>query len=231
MSTNRATHLKRLLRLLLGVSLLVMGPAQVGLSRVRAEIRYNGGFVRPPRPRDDDNKKTPSKATAPKTPGSYSPDNDLHYSSPNAEAEAEHSQSPPARLPSGLSVVSFPWNRPDFEDYNDTLPNLRDTSLAEPAKYSLETATLRPTPRRAQTQVAGLVAHLPEHALLWVEGTRTRLTGRTRYFQSPPLKPGHKYHYEVRAVWIEDGHWVSQTQSVPVEAGRIEAIYLQHRPR
>ena len=63
--------------------------------------------------------------------------------------------------------------------------------------------------------------------MFWVEGIRTRSTGRTRYFQSPPLLPGRKYNYRIRAAWIEDGHWVSQTRMVPVEAGTIQAIYLR----
>lgn len=78
-------------------------------------------------------------------------------------------------------------------------------------------------------QFAILIAHLPEHAALWVEGTRTRSRGRTRYFQSPPLQPGRKYNYKLRVVWIEDGHWVGQTREVPVQAGIIEAIYIRSR--
>jgi uncharacterized protein (TIGR03000 family) len=75
--------------------------------------------------------------------------------------------------------------------------------------------------------IAGLIARLPEHAAFWVEGTRTRSIGRTRFFQSPPLVPGRKYNYRVTAAWIEDGSWVSQTRVVSVQAGLIQAIYLR----
>ena len=231
MLTNRTTMLRRRGQLLFGVSLLTLGLVEVGLSSGRAEVHYNGGLITTRRRREDGVTKTTPKSTMPRTPSSYSPDNDLDSASSYGGAEAERSQPPAVRLPTGLAVTSFPWNQSDFEDYNDALESPRDTSLSGPTKYSLEVATLRPRSRNGQTDAAGLVAHLPEHALLWVEGTRTRLSGRTRYFQSPPLKPDHKYNYRVRAVWIEDGHWVSQTQTVPVEAGRIEAIYLQHRPR
>jgi uncharacterized protein (TIGR03000 family) len=225
-----ATMLRRRGQHLLGVSLLMMGLVEVGLSIGRAEVHYNGALITTRR-REDGVTKTTPKSTMPRTPSSYSPDNDLDSASIYRGAEAERSQSPTVRLPTGLAVTSFPWNQTNFEDYNDALEPPQDTSLSGPSKYTLEVATLRPRSRNNQMDTAGLVAHLPEHALLWVEGTRTRLTGRTRYFQSPPLKPGHKYSYRVRAVWIEDGHWVSQTQTVFVESGRIEAIYLQHRPR
>lgn len=231
MLTNACTTtLKRRGQILMGVSLLMIGLVEVGLSSGRAEVHYNGALITTHRRREDSVNKTTPKSTMPKTPSSYSPDNDLESASTYGGAEADRSQPPAVRLPTGLAVTSFPWNQTNFEDYNDAMESPQDTSLSGPSKYSLEVATLRPRSRNGQTDAAGLVAHLPEHALLWVEGTRTRLTGRTRYFQSPPLKPGHKYSYRVRAVWIEDGHWVSQTQTVPVEAGRIEAIYLLHRP-
>jgi uncharacterized protein (TIGR03000 family) len=82
---------------------------------------------------------------------------------------------------------------------------------------------IQPTPAEA-LETAVLIAHLPENAVLWVEGTRTRSTGRTRYFLSPPLTPGRKYRYRVRVAWIEHGQWVSQTQIVPVQAGAIQMI-------
>jgi hypothetical protein len=47
------------------------------------------------------------------------------------------------------------------------------------------------------------------------------------YFHSPALTPGKKYHYTVRVDWLEDGGWVSQARQVPVEAGLVQAIYLQ----
>jgi len=77
---------------------------------------------------------------------------------------------------------------------------------------------------------AVLIAHLPDRAVFWVEETRTRSTGRTRYFQSPPLRSDRKYTYRVRAAWIEDGRWVSQARLVNVEAGLIQTIYLRSAP-
>jgi uncharacterized protein (TIGR03000 family) len=72
-----------------------------------------------------------------------------------------------------------------------------------------------------------LITYLPEHAALWVEGKRIALKGPTSYFQSPPLTAGKQYSYTVRTAWIENGHWVSQTRKVPVEAGLVQTLYLR----
>jgi uncharacterized protein (TIGR03000 family) len=84
-----------------------------------------------------------------------------------------------------------------------------------------------PTGRR---EVAVLIAYLPEHALLWVDGRLTRVRGQIRYFQSPPLPAGKEYSYTVRAAWQEGGQWVGQTRKVPVHAGLIQTIYLRPSP-
>ena len=235
MPTNRATIVRRQWRFVLGVFLLVLGLAEIDQPKGRADLHNSGGRVQTHRRRDDSDPKTSTSKTTPATPkttSSYSPDNDLDLRSSSSYGGAEPerpSSSSSGRIPAGLSATSFPWNQKGFEDYDDPVQRPRDTSLAAPEKFSLEVATVRPQLRNARTETAGLIAHLPEHAELWVEGTRTRLTGRNRYFQSPPLQPDRKYSYLVRAVWIEDGRWVSQTQTVPVEAGRIESIYLKRR--
>ncbi len=87
-----------------------------------------------------------------------------------------------------------------------------------------------PASAAERVENAGLIAHLPEHAVLWVQGIRTRSMGRTRYFLSPPLLPGRMYNYRVSVAWIEDGHWVSQTRVVPVQAGLIQGLYLPPAP-
>ena len=229
MLNNPATN-ERWWRKVLVFSLLILGLVEVGLPRGRAELRYNGGYVQTRRrPNDSTLQKSAPKTTTPappKTTSSYSPDNDLASYASTASGESER----PIQLPSGVSSSALPWNREGFKDYDEAVRIPTVASYTKPRKYELEVATVRPQPRGARTGPAGVIAHLPEHALLWVEDTKTRLTGRTRYFQSPPLPPDRKYSYRVRAVWIEDGRWVSQTQTVPVASGGIEAVYLQRRP-
>jgi uncharacterized protein (TIGR03000 family) len=70
------------------------------------------------------------------------------------------------------------------------------------------------------------MAHLPKGAPLWLEGEPTKQRGKLRHFVSPPLMPGYAYTYTARAVWFEDGKWVSQTKEVPVWAGATTCLFL-----
>jgi uncharacterized protein (TIGR03000 family) len=66
---------------------------------------------------------------------------------------------------------------------------------------------------------ANLTVTVPADAELWFDGTKTVSTGPVRLFHSPPLEPGRRYTYDIRARWQEDGRDVTQTQTVPVTAG------------
>jgi uncharacterized protein (TIGR03000 family) len=57
---------------------------------------------------------------------------------------------------------------------------------------------------------------LPEDAKLWFNNTLTATTGSVREFQSPPLPPGGRYKYQVRASWQEHGHLVTRAQDIEV---------------
>jgi uncharacterized protein (TIGR03000 family) len=194
-------------------------------------MRYNGGLVPSRRDREfvPSYPEPPQPAPAlPKTPRDYFPDGDFSYSSFDNGGEPQTPRSSFAgALPFGVRAAAFPWNQVGFEDYNETPQAPRDSSISEPKKYVLEVTTLPQAASAARTETAVLIAHLPDQAAFWVEGTRTRSTGRTRYFQSPPLSPGRKYTYRVRAAWMENGRIVSQTRTVPVQAGLIQAIYLR----
>jgi uncharacterized protein (TIGR03000 family) len=66
---------------------------------------------------------------------------------------------------------------------------------------------------------AHVTVKVPADAQLWFEGKATTSTGAVREFESPPLAPGRRYSYEVRARWNENGHEITQTQKVAVTAG------------
>jgi uncharacterized protein (TIGR03000 family) len=96
-----------------------------------------------------------------------------------------------------------------------------------PVKYTIHVYVDFHPGMPADTNIAKVVAHLPEGAPLWVEDMPTRQRGMVRHFESPPLKErGHRYTYTARVVWFEDGKWVSQTQEVPVWAGKTTCLYL-----
>lgn len=68
-------------------------------------------------------------------------------------------------------------------------------------------------------QPASVEVIAPADAVIWFSGRRTKQTGTHRFYTSPVLEKGKRYHYEVKARWMEDGRIVEQTQRVPVSAG------------
>jgi uncharacterized protein (TIGR03000 family) len=72
----------------------------------------------------------------------------------------------------------------------------------------------KPAAARAHVQVK-----VPAKARLWFNGKKTVSRGRRRRFHTPPLEPGRKYDYTLRARWKMNGKTVTQTQKVRVRAG------------
>ena len=66
---------------------------------------------------------------------------------------------------------------------------------------------------------AHVTVRVPADAQVWIEGTKTTSTGAMRQFQSPPLTPGSRYTYDIKASWNESGREMTQTQHVQVTAG------------
>jgi uncharacterized protein (TIGR03000 family) len=229
MRHHETTIERRWLKHVLSGTLVLLGLTGLALPAGWAEFKNSGARGQVHRSRTGTT--TPAVPAVRPGPPSYFPDNDIGYPASSGRGEAERSASDQTgEPPYGVAATSLPWNRPGFEDYEEPERTPRDASLSSPAKYSLEAAVV---PRETPVSVPSasvLIAHLPEHGLLWVEGVRTRLTGRTRYFQSPVLQPGRKYSYTVRVAWIEDGHWVTQTRTVPIRAGSVQALYLRSAP-
>jgi uncharacterized protein (TIGR03000 family) len=60
---------------------------------------------------------------------------------------------------------------------------------------------------------------VPADAKLWFDGAATRQSGAVREFESPQLKPGKEYTYDVKAQWRDaDGKEVTRTRRVDVRA-------------
>jgi uncharacterized protein (TIGR03000 family) len=106
-----------------------------------------------------------------------------------------------------------------------------EAQLQFPDSYVPGTATYErqnpPYPSAAATleavaqldPTAHIAMRVPANAEVWFEGDRTTSTGEYRTFRTPPLTPGRRYTYEVRARWEENGRPVTHTQKVPVTAG------------
>lgn len=78
---------------------------------------------------------------------------------------------------------------------------------------------------------ATLSIDLPDgDAIVWINGYKTTLTGRTRTFQSPALEPGKRYSYVVTASWNEDGQPFQLQRKVYVSAGQTSVVDMTTAP-
>jgi uncharacterized protein (TIGR03000 family) len=102
---------------------------------------------------------------------------------------------------------------PDFAGANQAP---RDRPLRETYQPPVVTPELAAAPAEA---VARVRVSLPANAELWFNGTLVPGTGAQREFKTPPLSPGGRYAYEVRARWQENGHDVVQTRQVAFRPG------------
>jgi uncharacterized protein (TIGR03000 family) len=76
----------------------------------------------------------------------------------------------------------------------------------------------------AQPQRAFISVTVPQGTRLWFEGHRIHSTGHVRKFESPPLTPGQRYVYDIKATWKEHGHEVTQTRELAVSSGEYYAV-------
>jgi len=60
---------------------------------------------------------------------------------------------------------------------------------------------------------------VPAVAEVGFEDQKTTQKGPVRFFESPPVAPGRKYVYHIRARWMDNGREVDQTREVNVYAG------------
>jgi uncharacterized protein (TIGR03000 family) len=58
------------------------------------------------------------------------------------------------------------------------------------------------------------------NAQVWINGKLMQATGTQRDFDSPPLEPGIRYSYEIRARWGDGKQAMDQTLTVPIQPGR-----------
>lgn len=65
-----------------------------------------------------------------------------------------------------------------------------------------------------------LTVRLPDPAAeLWVEKAETKSRGAERVFDSPPLKAGESYRYELIARWVENGQPRAESRTVSAKPG------------
>jgi uncharacterized protein (TIGR03000 family) len=115
-------------------------------------------------------------------------------------------QSTPSSADSTTEVARL---RAEVEQLRQQLQTQKKKPL-EPA------STLSPAPM----SVAQVTIHVPADAKVFIDDVSCPLTSETRSFNTPQLKAGQKYFYDVRAEVARAGGTVSETQRVVIEAGQ-----------
>jgi uncharacterized protein (TIGR03000 family) len=64
-----------------------------------------------------------------------------------------------------------------------------------------------------------IAVRVPDNAVIWFDGDKTTQTGTLREFITPPLEPGQRYTYEIKAQWVENGQEVFRTRKMDIYAG------------
>lgn len=109
-----------------------------------------------------------------------------------------------------------------------TEPYAAVPSSTVPAQDSGTPGTIVPASNVSSSNAALIEVRVPANAEVFVDGNKTQQTGATRLFESPPLKQGSRYAYEVEAKWMDNGKMVEQKRKVVVQAGeRSQADFLQ----
>jgi uncharacterized protein (TIGR03000 family) len=101
------------------------------------------------------------------------------------------------------------------------------TTPPAPQRYQTQIVFVPPAPAKDDPRRVLLIAHVPEHAQVWLMGRRMRQKGTMRQYLSPPLNPGKHYTYQARVRWVEDGRWVEEQVKVHVQAGESHCLDVQ----
>ena len=132
-----------------------------------------------------------SRAAPSYAPSYYAPYSPSYYPGPVA--------------PSGV----YAYAAPSADYYNSAFTNAPVSS----ANYAYGAYS------PSQENVARIRLVVPADAQVWFGNEATRQRGATRYFESPPLAPGHQYVYDVKVQWRDqDGREVTRTRQVDVSA-------------
>ncbi len=114
--------------------------------------------------------------------------------------------------PPALGLSQSMQNQPRIGAFVGFAP-LSSLALTDPNSL-LPGGNYKPTPDNR----AHIWLRVPADAQVWFGGKETKQTGALRLYDTPPLTPGEKYHYEVRVRWMKDGKPIEEKRRIAVEA-------------
>jgi uncharacterized protein (TIGR03000 family) len=100
------------------------------------------------------------------------------------------------------------------------VPEIPKTGDSKPMEKPMEPMEKKGNDSKNEGGMGATVKfRLPAEANLYVDGRLTLLSGSERSFTTPPLDPGQRFFYDVRAEVVIDGKPVVEEKRVIVEAG------------
>jgi len=115
-----------------------------------------------------------------------------------------------------VSKYTYDSTFANFPDYSYGAPSASSTSLEE-----VNTTTTPQTPPQPSIDDNAVLIGLrvPENAEVWIDGDKTTQTGTFREYVTPPLEPGQKFNYDIKARWVENGKEVIRERKLSFYAG------------
>lgn len=132
----------------------------------------------------------------------------------------------PTNLPTYLTSINYPLVYGSYAMWPYAAPLSFTGGGSLPS--SLPDIAMRPTPVVTKAYAPALAPPatsaminvvVPNSADLFFQGMKVPMSGTLRRFSSPELNPLLAYTYDVRAIWRENGEWVSQSQRLLVRSG------------
>ena len=117
----------------------------------------------------------------------------------------------------GLGYYSYPTYR--YYDYGYSYGYPRSYTYSGSVYASRPASVREGAVARANTARIEVLLPDPEGEV-WFEGRKTRSTGTTRAFRTPPLEPGKAYTFKITAAWPHDGKLVTDERIIDLTAGR-----------
>jgi uncharacterized protein (TIGR03000 family) len=84
--------------------------------------------------------------------------------------------------------------------------------------------TVLPPAPNPHPNSALLTLTVPAGAEVFVGGKKTDMSGTTRTFESPDLKPGETYTFDVRVTWKENSKNVEEKRTIDMKAGEHQSL-------
>jgi uncharacterized protein (TIGR03000 family) len=109
-----------------------------------------------------------------------------------------------------------PYLYQSYSPYDSSYPSSGSQTYPGAGGYDPSGPSSSPAQPESPAHVTALV---PASATVWFDSSPTTATGPVRQYVTPPLTPGQRYTYWVRAVWTEHGREINQLQPVEVTAG------------